>query len=35
LTRMAQAGNKVAILKLSGMLVAGIVFVYWVWHLIF
>jgi blocked-early-in-transport protein 1 len=30
LTRMAQAGNKVAILKLAGMLVAGIVLVWWI-----
>jgi blocked-early-in-transport protein 1 len=30
LTRMAQSGNKVAILKLSGMLIAGIVVLYWI-----
>jgi blocked-early-in-transport protein 1 len=30
LTRMAQSGNKVAILKLSGMLIAAIVVLYWI-----
>jgi hypothetical protein len=35
LTRMAQSGNKVAILKLSGILVGAIVLLYWIWHLIF
>ncbi|KAF1912084.1 hypothetical protein BDU57DRAFT_505976 [Ampelomyces quisqualis] len=35
LARMAQAGNKVAVLKLAGMLAAGIVVVYWIWHLVF
>lgn len=35
LTRMAQSGNKVAIFKLAGMLVAGVVVLYWIWHLIF
>jgi blocked-early-in-transport protein 1 len=32
---MAQSGNKVAIMKLAGMLVAGVVVLYWIWHLIF
>ncbi|KAK1916587.1 hypothetical protein P3342_012211 [Pyrenophora teres f. teres] len=35
LTRMASSGNKVAILKLSGILIAGVVVLYWIWHLIF
>ncbi|OAK96841.1 hypothetical protein IQ06DRAFT_380396 [Phaeosphaeriaceae sp. SRC1lsM3a] len=35
LTRMAQSGNKVAIFKLAGMLVAAVVLLYWIWHLIF
>jgi blocked-early-in-transport protein 1 len=35
LTRMAQSGNKVAILKLSGMLIGAILVLYWIWHLIF
>ncbi|KAF2030441.1 hypothetical protein EK21DRAFT_100488 [Setomelanomma holmii] len=35
LTRMAASGNKVAIFKLAGMIVAGVVVLYWIWHLIF
>lgn len=35
LTRMAQQGNKVAILKLAGILVAIIVVLYWVLGLFF
>ncbi|KAA8613616.1 snare complex protein [Pyrenophora tritici-repentis] len=35
LTRMASSGNKVAILKLSGMIIAGVAVLYWMWHLIF
>ncbi|KAB2110221.1 hypothetical protein AG0111_0g1690 [Alternaria gaisen] len=35
LTRMASSGNKVAILKLSGMIIATVVVLYWIWHLIF
>jgi blocked-early-in-transport protein 1 len=35
LTRMAASGNKVAIFKLSGMIVAAFVVLYWIWHLIF
>ncbi|OAL44731.1 hypothetical protein IQ07DRAFT_592022 [Pyrenochaeta sp. DS3sAY3a] len=35
LTRMAQSGNKVAILKLAGIIVAAVVLLYWIWHLIF
>ncbi|EOA88088.1 hypothetical protein ACJQWK_01477 [Exserohilum turcicum] len=35
LTRMASSGNKVAIFKLSGMIIAGVVLLYWVWHLFF
>ncbi|KAL1801528.1 hypothetical protein AA0113_g1771 [Alternaria arborescens] len=35
LTRMASSGNKVAILKLSGIIIATVVVLYWIWHLIF
>jgi blocked-early-in-transport protein 1 len=35
LTRMAQSGNKVAILKLSGIIIATVVVLYWIWHLMF
>ncbi|KAL6709827.1 hypothetical protein ACN47E_000612 [Coniothyrium glycines] len=35
LARMAQSGNKVAVLKLSGMLVAGVLVLWWVWGLVF
>ncbi|KAF1829847.1 hypothetical protein BDW02DRAFT_127458 [Decorospora gaudefroyi] len=35
LTRMAQSGNKVAILKLSGIIIAFVVVLYWVWGLVF
>ncbi|PVH95659.1 hypothetical protein DM02DRAFT_645220 [Periconia macrospinosa] len=35
LTRMAQSGNKVAVLKLAGILVGIILVLYWIWHLIF
>ncbi|CAI6331845.1 unnamed protein product [Periconia digitata] len=35
LTRMAASGNKVAVLKLAGILVAIVVVLYWIWHLIF
>lgn len=35
LTRMAQQGNKVAILKLAGILTAVVVVLYWVLGLIF
>jgi blocked-early-in-transport protein 1 len=32
---MAASGNKVAILKLAGMIVGVVVLGYWVWGLIF
>jgi blocked-early-in-transport protein 1 len=32
---MAQSGNKVAILKLAGIIIATVVVLYWIWHLIF
>lgn len=35
LTRMAQSGNKVAIFKLAGIIVAAVVLLYWIWHLVF
>ncbi|KAF2472509.1 uncharacterized protein BDR25DRAFT_14832 [Lindgomyces ingoldianus] len=35
LGRMAQSGNKVAIFKLAGMIVAAILILYWLWHLMF
>ncbi|KAH7074169.1 hypothetical protein FB567DRAFT_479665 [Paraphoma chrysanthemicola] len=35
LTRMASSGNKVAILKLAGMIIAAVILLYWIWHLIF
>lgn len=35
LTRMAQSGNKVAILKLAGMIVGVVVVLYWIWGLVF
>ncbi|KAI4925509.1 hypothetical protein J4E85_007388 [Alternaria conjuncta] len=35
LTRMASSGNKVAILKLAGIIIGTVVVLYWVWHLIF
>ncbi|KAH7397418.1 hypothetical protein BKA66DRAFT_522147 [Pyrenochaeta sp. MPI-SDFR-AT-0127] len=35
LTRMAQSGNKVAIFKLAGIIVATVVVLYWIWHLVF
>ncbi|CAI9637181.1 hypothetical protein GT037_008358 [Alternaria burnsii] len=35
LTRMASSGNKVAIFKLSGIIIATVVVLYWIWHLIF
>ncbi|KAI9659593.1 MAG: hypothetical protein M1831_003674 [Alyxoria varia] len=35
LGRMAQQGNKVAILKLAGILVAVILLLYWIWSLFF
>ncbi|KAF2849559.1 hypothetical protein T440DRAFT_399053 [Plenodomus tracheiphilus IPT5] len=35
LTRMAQSGNKVAILKLAGIIIGTVVVLYWIWHLIF
>jgi blocked-early-in-transport protein 1 len=35
LGRMAQSGNKVAILKLAGIIIVFFVLLYWVWHLIF
>ncbi|KAF2123864.1 hypothetical protein P153DRAFT_371192 [Dothidotthia symphoricarpi CBS 119687] len=30
LTRMAASGNRVAVLKLAGMLIGGVVVIYWV-----
>lgn len=35
LGRMAQQGNKVAILKLAGIIVAVVIVLYWIWSLIF
>ncbi|KAF1940361.1 hypothetical protein EJ02DRAFT_456099 [Clathrospora elynae] len=35
LTRMASSGNKVAILKLSGIIIASVVVLYWIWGLVF
>jgi len=35
LTRMAASGNKVAILKLAGIIVVVFVLLYWVWSLVF
>jgi blocked-early-in-transport protein 1 len=35
LTRMASSGNKVAILKLAGIIIGSVVLLYWIWHLIF
>ncbi|KAI4685994.1 uncharacterized protein J4E88_003831 [Alternaria novae-zelandiae] len=35
LTRMASSGNKVAILKLAGIIIGAVVMLYWIWHLIF
>ena len=35
LGRMAQSGNKVAILKLAGMIVGAVLVLYWIWGLIF
>lgn len=35
LGRMAASGNKVAILKLSGMIVGGVLVLWFIWGLIF
>ncbi|KAF2009618.1 hypothetical protein BU24DRAFT_401482 [Aaosphaeria arxii CBS 175.79] len=35
LGRMAQSGNKVAILKLAGIIVGAVLVLYWIWGLIF
>ncbi|KAH8722809.1 hypothetical protein GQ44DRAFT_657705 [Phaeosphaeriaceae sp. PMI808] len=35
LTRMAQSGNKVAVLKLAGIVVGVVLVLYWMWHLVF
>ncbi|KAF1962651.1 hypothetical protein CC80DRAFT_588192 [Byssothecium circinans] len=35
LTRMAASGNKIAVLKLAGIIVAVVVVLYWIWHLVF
>ena len=35
LTRMAQSGNKVAVFKLAGIIIAVMLVLYWVWNLIF
>ncbi|KAF2202929.1 hypothetical protein GQ43DRAFT_439292 [Delitschia confertaspora ATCC 74209] len=35
LGRMAQSGNKVAILKLAGIIVGVVVLLYWIWGLVF
>lgn len=35
LTRMAQSGNKVAIFKLAGIIVAVVIVLYWIWHFVF
>lgn len=35
LTRMAQSGNKIAILKLAGIIVGVVLILYWIWHLVF
>ncbi|KAF2745344.1 hypothetical protein M011DRAFT_406728 [Sporormia fimetaria CBS 119925] len=35
LGRMAQSGNKVAILKLSGIIIGTLLVGYWIWHLVF
>ncbi|OJD31417.1 snare complex subunit protein [Diplodia corticola] len=35
LTRMAQSGNKVAILKLAGIIAGAAIVLYWIWGLVF
>ncbi|KAF2798790.1 hypothetical protein K505DRAFT_295781 [Melanomma pulvis-pyrius CBS 109.77] len=35
LGRMAQSGNKVAILKLAGIIIGAVLVLYWIWHLVF
>ncbi|XPS73171.1 hypothetical protein M3J09_005322 [Ascochyta lentis] len=35
LTRMAASGNKVAVLKLSGILIGGVLVLYFLYHLAF
>ncbi|KAF1998543.1 hypothetical protein P154DRAFT_577888 [Amniculicola lignicola CBS 123094] len=35
LGRMAASGNKVAVLKLSGIIIGTILVLYWIWHLFF
>ncbi|KAF1972786.1 hypothetical protein BU23DRAFT_554960 [Bimuria novae-zelandiae CBS 107.79] len=35
LTRMARSGDKVAVLKLAGIIVGVVVLLYWIWGLIF
>ncbi|KAF2713446.1 hypothetical protein K504DRAFT_461972 [Pleomassaria siparia CBS 279.74] len=35
LGRMAQSGNKVAILKLAGIIIGTVLVLYWIWHLVF
>lgn len=35
LGRMAAAGNKVAILKLSGILIGSVLFLYYTWKIFF
>ncbi|KAF2211493.1 hypothetical protein CERZMDRAFT_59866 [Cercospora zeae-maydis SCOH1-5] len=35
LITMAQSGNKVAVLKLAGIIIAAVVLLYWMYHLIF
>lgn len=35
LGRMAAAGNKVAILKLSGLLIGSVLVLYYIWRLFF
>jgi hypothetical protein len=32
---MASSGNKVAILKLAGIIIGSVVLLYWIWHLVF
>ncbi|KAF2804691.1 uncharacterized protein BDZ99DRAFT_467375 [Mytilinidion resinicola] len=35
LGRMAQSGNKVAVLKLAGIIIVAVVVLYWIWSLVF
>ncbi|KAF2638623.1 hypothetical protein P280DRAFT_471224 [Massarina eburnea CBS 473.64] len=35
LARMAASGNKIAVLKLAGIIIGTVLVLYWIWHLIF